>query len=390
MNLNYNDLLSAISLALDVQEYKNMGHARRVAYISLRIAKMLNLNEEDIKKIYYSAFLHDIGKGDVYEDFNTDEWWKHSVRGSEVVKKLPFGKHFSEIIRYHRENYDGSGYFKLKGDAIPLGAQIIFIADQLDIRYTSLIGKEREYNIRNNIKEFIKNSSGKMFNPLVANALFELTRQEKFWLDYKYFDIKSVLKTVEPKDTISIEIDELEDIAEVFAQIIDNRSRFTYNHSKGISDLAYHMARVIGYDEETRRKIKIAGLLHDLGKLAVPNFILDKPDKLTEEEFMAIKSHTYYTKKILKEIGGIDDIAEWAANHHEKLDGSGYPEGLKGDEIGEIDRHIAVCDMYQALTEDRPYRKGLEPKQAIDIIARSVKNNKVSRKSLEILKEVVC
>ncbi|MGH2332028.1 HD-GYP domain-containing protein [Thermoanaerobacter mathranii] len=390
MNLNYNDLLSAISLALDIQEYKNMGHARRVAYISLRIAKMLNLNEEDIKKIYYSAFLHDIGKGDVYEDFNTDEWWKHSVRGSEVVKKLPFGKHFSEIIRYHHENYDGSGYFKLKGDAIPLGAQIIFISDQLDIRYTSLVGKEREYNIRNNIKEFIKNSSGKMFNPLVANALFELTRQEKFWLDYKYFDIKSILKTIEPKDTISIEIDELEDIAEVFAQIIDNRSRFTYNHSKGISDLAYHMAKVIGYDEETRRKIKIAGLLHDLGKLAVPNFILDKPDKLTEEEFMVIKSHTYYTKKILKEIGGIDDIAEWAANHHEKLDGSGYPEGLKGDEIGEIDRHIAVCDMYQALTEDRPYRKGLEPKQAIDIIARSVKNNKVSRKSLEILKEVVC
>lgn len=149
------------------------------------------------------------------------------------------------------------------------------------------------------------------------------------------------------------------------------------------------MAKVIGYDEETSRKIKIAGLLHDLGKLAIPNSILDKPDKLTEEEFMVIKSHTYYTKEILKEIGRIDDIAEWAANHHEKLDGSGYPEGLKGDEIGEIDRHVAVCDMYQALTEDRPYRKGLEPKQAIDIIAKSVKDNKVSGESLEILKEVV-
>ncbi|MBZ4655811.1 MAG: metal dependent phosphohydrolase [Thermoanaerobacter sp.] len=149
------------------------------------------------------------------------------------------------------------------------------------------------------------------------------------------------------------------------------------------------MAKVIGYDEETSRKIRIAGLLHDLGKLAVPNSILDKPDKLTEEEFMVIKSHTYYTKEILKEIDGIDDIAEWAANHHEKLDGSGYPEGLKGDEIGEIDRHVAVCDMYQALTEDRPYRKGLELKQAIDIIAKSAKDNKVSGESLEILKEVV-
>ncbi|SDG29805.1 HDIG domain-containing protein [Thermoanaerobacter thermohydrosulfuricus] len=389
MNLNYNNLLSALSLALDVQEYKNMGHARRVAYISLRISEMLNLDEKETKKVYYSALLHDIGQGDIYEDFNKDEWWKHSERGSEIVKKLPFGENFSDIIRYHHENYDGSGHFRLNGDSIPLGAQIVFISDQFDIRYTSSVGKESEYNIRNNIKEGIKSGTGKMFNPVVANALLDLTRQEKFWLDYKFFDIKSILKRIEPKDTVSIGINELEDIAEVFAQIIDNRSRFTYNHSKGISKLAYEMAKVIGYDEETSRKIKIAGLLHDLGKLAIPNSILDKPDKLTEEEFMVIKSHTYYTKEILKEIGRIDDIAEWAANHHEKLDGSGYPEGLKGDEIGEIDRHVAVCDMYQALTEDRPYRKGLEPKQAIDIIAKSVKDNKVSGESLEILKEVV-
>ncbi|AIS51267.1 metal dependent phosphohydrolase [Thermoanaerobacter kivui] len=389
MNLNYNNLLSALSLVLDVQEYKNMGHARKVAYISLRISEMLNLDEEETKKVYYSAFLHDIGKGDIYEDFDTDEWWKHSERGSEIVKKLPFGENFSDIIRYHHENYDGSGHFELNGDSIPLGAQIVFISDQFDIRYASLIGIENEYNIRFNIKEFIKSNTRKMFNPIVSKALLDLTNQEKFWLDYKFFDIKSILKTIEPKDTLSIGIDELEDIAEAFAQIIDNRSRFTYNHSRGISNLAYKMAKVIGYDEEMTRKIKIAALLHDLGKLAVPNSILDKPDKLTEEEFMVIKSHTYYTKKILKEIREIDDIAEWGANHHEKLDGSGYPEGLKGDEIGEIDRHMAVCDMYQALTEDRPYRKGLEPKEAIDIISKSVKNNKVSGKSLEILKEVV-
>ncbi|HHW56452.1 MAG TPA: HD domain-containing protein, partial [Clostridia bacterium] len=310
MNLSYNNLLSALSLALDVQEYKNMGHARRVAYISLRISEMLNLSEEETKKIYYSAFLHDIGKGDIYEDFNTDEWWKHSERGSKIVVRLPFGDNLSNIIRYHHENYDGSGHFKLNGDSIPLGAQIVFISDQFDIRYTSLVGKEREYNIRENIKKCIKSGTGKMFNPLVAKALMELTKQEKFWLDYRFFDIKNILQKIEPKDTIPINIEELEDIAEAFADIIDNRSRFTYNHSKGISKLAYEMAKVIGYDEKTSREMRIAGLLHDIGKLAVPNSILDKPDKLTEEEFMVIKSHTYYTKEILKEIGGIDDIAE--------------------------------------------------------------------------------
>ncbi|MGB9809716.1 MAG: HD domain-containing phosphohydrolase, partial [Caldanaerobacter sp.] len=378
MNLSYNNLLSAFSLALDVQEYKNMGHARRVAYVSLRISETLGLDEEERKKIYYSALLHDVGKGDIYEDFYTDEWWKHADRGSKIVLKLPFGEKFSEIIRYHHENYDGSGYFRLKGDEIPLGAQIVFISDQFDIRYIAMAQKEREYNIREDLKQCIKDNEGKMFNPLVSKALLDLMKQEKFWLDYKFFDMKSILKKMEPKDVITIGIEELENIAEAFADIIDTRSRFTYTHSRGISNLAYQMAKVSGYDEETCRKIKVAGLLHDLGKLAVPNSILDKPGKLTEEEFMIMKSHVYYTKIILKEIDGIDDIAEWAANHHEKLDGSGYPEGLKGYEMGDIDKHLAVCDIFQALTEDRPYRKGMNTMEAIRIIEKEVKNGKLN------------
>lgn len=104
---------------------------------------------------------------------------------------------------------------------------------------------------------------------------------------------------------------------------------------------------------------------------------------------MVMKSHVYYTKIILKEIGGIDEIAEWAANHHEKLDGSGYPEGLRGYEMGDIDKHIAVCDIFQALTEDRPYRKGMSTKEAIRIIEKEVKNGKLNEESLEILKKVV-
>lgn len=389
LNLNYNNLLSALSLALDILEKRNMGHARRVSYISLRISKMINLNMEEQKKVYYSSFLHDIGKSDVYEDFNTDKTWEHCKRGSGIVKNLPNGDLYSDIIMYHHENYDGSGYFNLSGNLIPLASQIIFVSDQFDIKYNSLIKTQSEYSTRSYIKEWVLQQSGKMFNPEIVDVLSELMKQEKFWLDYEFFDIKSILKSIEPDDNILIGIDELEKIAEAFAQVIDNKSRFTYNHSKSISELAYKMANAIGYSAELSKKVRIAGLLHDIGKLAVPSYILDKPNKLTDEEFGVIKSHTYYTKKILKEVGGIDDIAEWAANHHEKLDGSGYPEGLKDDEIGETDRHIAVCDMYQALTEDRPYRKGLDPDDAINIIEKSVKLKKVSGESLEILKKVV-
>lgn len=137
------------------------------------------------------------------------------------------------------------------------------------------------------------------------------------------------------------------------------------------------------------KKIKIAGLLHDLGKLSIPNDILDKPGKLNEEEYMKMRSHTYYTKKILREIGGIDDIAEWAANHHEKLDGSGYPEGLKDKDLDSVSKLMAVCDMYQALTEDRPYRRGMSSKDAIDIIYKSVKLKKLDGEALDKLKEAI-
>lgn len=300
LNYNYNNLLSALSLALDILEKRNMGHARRVAYISLRISQMLNLNMEEQKKVYYSSFLHDIGKSDAYEDFNTDKSWEHSKRGSDIVKNLPNGDSFSDIIMYHHENYDGSGYFNLRGSSIPLASQIIFVSDQFDIKYNTLIKTQSEYSTRSHIKEWIGQQVDKMFNPELVKVLCELMRQEKFWLDYEYFDIKSILKSIEPDDNILIGINDLEKIAEAFAQIIDNKSRFTYNHSKSISELAYKMARTIGYSAEPSQKVKIAGLLHDIGKLAIPNYILDKPDKLTDEEFVLIKSHTYYTKKNTK------------------------------------------------------------------------------------------
>lgn len=389
MILNYFRLLSALSLSLDILERRNFGHARKVAYIAIRLSKNLHLNENDEHMIFYSAFLHDIGKNDAYEDFTSTETWKHSLRGSEIVKDIPHGLEFSEFIKYHHENWDGSGHFHLNGTSIPIESQVIYLADQFDIKYNTVSKESNEYDTRKYIKKWLVNESGKAFNPLIVDVMLDLINQEKFWLDYEFYDTFSILEPYVKNELITIDINGLNKVALAFSKIIDNKSHFTHTHSKGVSELAYKTAKISGYNDLLIKKIKIAGLLHDLGKLSIPNDILDKPGKLNEEEYMKMRSHTYYTKKILREIGGIDDIAEWAANHHEKLDGSGYPEGLKDKDLDSVSKLMAVCDMYQALTEDRPYRRGMSSKDAIDIIYKSVKLKKLDGEALDKLKEAI-
>jgi HD-GYP domain-containing protein (c-di-GMP phosphodiesterase class II) len=143
------------------------------------------------------------------------------------------------------------------------------------------------------------------------------------------------------------------------------------------------------YDEEKCIKMKIAGLLHDIGKLSIPIEILDKNGKLTPEEFDIIKSHVYYTRIILDKIEDIPDISEWASNHHEKLNGAGYPAGITGAELSEESRILAVCDIYQALTEDRPYRCGLKVEKALSIMDDMVDGGFICRDALKHLKSAV-
>ena len=120
--------------------------------------------------------------------------------------------------------------------------------------------------------------------------------------------------------------------------------------------------------ENICQKMYLAGALHDIGKVAIGNEILEKPEKLTDEEFKTMKHHAVYTYYILSGIDDFEEIRDWAALHHEKLNGKGYPFGKTADELNEQERIMACIDIYQALTEDRPYKKGLSHEKACDIL----------------------
>jgi HD-GYP domain-containing protein (c-di-GMP phosphodiesterase class II) len=162
--------------------------------------------------------------------------------------------------------------------------------------------------------------------------------------------------------------EDLDRIASAFADIVDAKSPLTASHSQGVAGYAWALAGHMGLSPGEATDVRRAGLLHDLGKLGVPNAILDKPSSLTEAEYEQIKRHPELTLSILSPVAELAAVGEMAACHHERLDGRGYFRGLAAPSLALGARIVAVADVYEALTADRPYRKAMPYEQAIAIL----------------------
>ncbi|MCD3350869.1 HD domain-containing protein [Clostridium botulinum D/C] len=410
MKISLDKTLRSMSIALDLAEissidnnknivenisninYSNhnfMNHSKRATYISLVLANALNLNDDIKKYLYLSTLLHDIGATTSLKYSHTQEDFikEHCLKGAEILDTFPIFKNLSHIILHHHENFDGSGPLHLIGDEIPIESQIIRLADLVELLYNPQVSL---FNQKEDIICWIKSRSSNIFSPILCTKFIETASKDIFWFDLENISfVDSILDNIAPKLDIYLTLKEFEIIAYIFSNIIDAKSSFTATHSREIAELAFKISKYLGYSYEKCSKMKIAGLLHDIGKLAIPSSILDKNGKLTHEEFSIIKSHVYYTSIILDKIEDIPDIKEWASNHHEKLNGKGYPRGLLGKNLSEECRILAVCDIYQALTEDRPYRSGLNQKTAYDILDNMAADNLICKHAVNNLKKAL-
>ena len=211
--------------------------------------------------------------------------------------------------------------------------------------------------------------SGTWFDPALVDAFLRFCDDRDFWAALEAPDVSAW----EPPDfALAGDDARLDRIAEAFARVIDAKSPFTASHSQRVAEIADGIAAVLGFTAEERRTLRRAALLHDIGKLAISSRILDKPDKLTDEEFRAIQTHPVHTLRILERAPCFAALADLAANHHEKLDGSGYPRSLDARHLDLPMRVLAVADVYEALTADRPYRGPLPVEEALAIINRDV------------------
>lgn len=381
MLFNLNEFLMSASFALDFIEIDILGvtsnHGKRTAYISLQLAKALGLTDKELHDIVALAILHDNGVSEksLHDRFlnidgnharSLERIKEHCTIGEENIQMYPFLSNPINVIKYHHENVDGTGYFNLKEAEIPLMSQIIHMADLLEINFR--LNNSNSGDIKVKTFEFIRKQEHKMFSPKLIDAFHLISADSEFWNNLNDDNIHTSLKRDTPQYSVDLSFDEIRKITGVFSSIIDSKSEYTHRHSRELSNKVALMADYYKFSYEKKLQLEIAADLHDIGKLAVPNTILDSPSKLTNDEFEIIKQHPYYTRLALAEIKGFEEIVEWASNHHEKLNGKGYPCGKTANDLDFESRLIGCLDIYEALTEERPYRRALKHEEAMEIL----------------------
>ncbi|SHF10774.1 HD-GYP domain-containing protein [Desulforamulus putei] len=377
---NYFKLLSSLSLAMDFGSHGLMRHHQRVALIALQIGKLYGLDHHQLERLFTAAILHDAGsstweeKGQITEYFTT-ETLKHCKKGYVLFKDHLLFRSIADIILCHHDRWDGlrnpSG---LKGEQIPVESRIIHLADRIDVlvRDDIYILEQKKHICR-----IINEKSEGFFDPKLVDAFNDLSERECFWLDLHSEFTTDILAHHCPVATKKLGLPEVTAVAEIMSKVIDFKSSFTNRHSAGVARVAHLLARKAGFTEDHCNIVKVAGLLHDLGKLNIPDQILDKPGKLTADEFNVMKRHTYYTFHILNMIDGFETINHYASCHHETLNGRGYPFKLDEAELKTGARIMAVADIFTALTEERPYRKPMEKEMVLKILHKQVKSGAI-------------
>ncbi|WP_027364925.1 HD-GYP domain-containing protein [Desulfotruncus alcoholivorax] len=372
-------LLSAFSLAMDYNRHGLMRHHQRVALLALYLAEELQLSGEEYLPLFCSAIIHDAGSSTFREKANLEHFevnnpWEHCERGFNLLDSVRILKPLAGIVRHHHDNWDGQNFSGLSGNLIPLASRIIYLADRVDIL------AQKPGNIldhRDEIVEKIQSKSGTMFDPGLVEAFSHIAQKECLWLDLTNQFIQSRLEQNLGNCPVTVNQDEITGISLIFSKIIDGKSPFTFRHSQLVAEVARFLAEKIGFDKEQQNNMYIAGLLHDLGKLSIPDEILEKPGRLNKVEYNVIKQHTYITYQILSNIDCFEEINSWASYHHEKLDGTGYPFHLTGKELTTGSRVMAVADIFSALIEDRPYRQGMSRNEIEKILVGQVKSRAI-------------
>lgn len=413
-HVSLSEVLAAMSRALDLTEGQSAGHAVRTCIIGMRIADELALPSFDRVALYGALWLKDSGSSGasrVTEVAGPAERGEtpalslaslhdrtmsalrlggsaaggsvrarignllgkkvmpgvhrrltRAERGESMALRMGFSTATADAIRCIEEHWDGSGIPGGRmGHEIPLLSRIILLAQTVDAFYTQRgllpalkVARER---------------SGEWFDPSLVRIVRSWREDTVWWEALLSPDAMAMALALEPEQhTRYVDDRGLDEVARAFAEIIDAKSSYTYHHSTNVAKYARATAFELGFEKAEVAVLNRAALLHDVGKLGVASSILDKAGPMTPEERAEMQRHPVFTWEILRRVGAFAGFARTAALHHEKLDGSGYPWGVKGDDLDVPSRILCVSDMYEALTANRPYRAGLTRDAALAII----------------------
>ncbi len=299
-------------------------------------------------------------------------------RGADISRLLGFPEETARAIRSLDEHWDGSGYPDgLRGEEIPFLARICGLAQTAEAFYSAYGPRRAE--------EMVEGRRGRWFSLEVSGVFLQEAREGRLWETLGGPRAGSEVSFREPPERVVIGTPErLDLVARAFARIIDAKSPCTFRHSERVAAITAAVTEYMGFPEPVVRDQTRAGLLHDIGKLGVSSRILDKPGKLTPAEFAEVRKHPALTHNVLNLVSPFRSFAATAAAHHEKLDGSGYHRGLTARELSLPARILAVADIYEALSSERPYRPPM-PLERISSILRSERETRLCAESVDAL-----
>ena len=381
MQTNIRSLLGVLSRTLNLINPEMQHHHEQTAYLAYQVAKELGLSDEELFLVLNASLLHDIGEVVVLPEgeksFKEGETLEERQRiariGANMLRDIDGFQTVADIIEVNQDAYIPSKDLTLRV------AQTIHLADFV---VTELNTSETVLNQVKRIMTEVETYNGTLFSPDVVGAFKVVSARECMWMDLA-LNPTYMLAQIGPLRVVPL--DKLVIFTSLISRVIDFRSPFTAMHSAGVAATAKELARLAGMSEDDVMMMEVAGNLHDIGKLRVPNSILEKPGKLTDDEFNVMREHTYYTNMILQNVDGFEKIRKWAAYHHEKLNGKGYPFHLNADQLDEGSRIMAVADIFSAITEVRPYRAGMNKDQVIRVLTENVERGEICSRVVELL-----
>ncbi len=381
--------LLCISNAQDLVSPVLSNHHQQVAYLAFRISEHIKLPVRRQNEIFLAALVHDIGTLSTDERLEIIETEPlhvnhHAFQGAKFLEGFKPLYNEAKLVQFHHLPWNHGAGRTYKGEKVSLGSHVIHLAD----RTCALIGSDNNVIASlPKVLSIIREKSGTIFEPSLVEALSELSKKEFIWLDLISQSPMEKIPDTVLYHHVDLEIDDMIDLSLLFSKIIDFRSSFTALHSAGVAKVAEKLAHLVGFSEYECKMMLIAGYLHDLGKLAISSDILDKPGKLSEDEFDIMRMHTYYTYRLLEPIESLRTINIWASYHHEKLNGNGYPFHIHGGSLSLGSRIMAVADVFTAITENRPYRKGMNSKEVKQVLEDMVADGSLDGRVVGLLLE---
>jgi putative nucleotidyltransferase with HDIG domain len=375
MKIDLEQIIRALSNTVDLVGVDEIHHGKRVAYMTLVCTGIMGFAQDERNRIFRTGLLHDCGVSStkvhrhLIDEVDWAEADQHCQIGAERLRRIPRLASMAEAVRYHHTRWQILKELPLP-ERTKIHANLIYLLDRVDA-LAALQQVPNRLAAKEEIRRKVLNFRHTYFHPQLVDIFLTASDSEAFWITMEPQHLEEFLrKRQSDPEEVVVDDESLRTVAALFAEIVDAKSPYTAEHSRGVASLSRYLAERCGVSSPVCEKIEVAGLLHDLGKLQVPDMILEFKGELKEEEQATMRHHSFVTYQILKKIGGLEDIALWAGNHHEKLDGSGYPFRRTAAELDRESRIIIVADIFQALAQNRPYRVSQSPATIVNILKK--------------------